>query len=69
MRDVPSDSDLHCFVPFERMSPDGTEIWLNWAGRDKVSTILGAADETRFFTASADPISEKEAFKDSLLNS
>ena len=47
------DPDLHHFVPFEpislekqkercarwakRRSPDGTEIWLNWAGRDKAS--------------------------------
>lgn len=48
-----SDPELHHFVPFElptletqtercarwekRISPDGTELWLNWAARDKVS--------------------------------
>lgn len=47
------DPELHHYVPFEphslekqrercarwakRKSPDGTEIWLNWAGRDKLS--------------------------------
>jgi len=48
-----SDPELHHFVPYEpftleqqlsrctrweaRRSPDGSEIWLNWAGRDKAS--------------------------------
>jgi len=48
-----SDTELHRFVPYEplslekqrercvrwaqRRSPDGKEIWLNWAGRDKKS--------------------------------
>jgi ribosomal-protein-alanine N-acetyltransferase len=48
-----SDLELHLFVPFEvptyeqqrercarwqkRISPDGTELWLNWAARDKMN--------------------------------
>jgi RimJ/RimL family protein N-acetyltransferase len=53
LRDLFSDQKLHHFVPFEpltleqqgercarwakRQSPDGNEVWLNWAGRDRVS--------------------------------
>jgi len=52
------DPDLHHFVPFEpgtleqqrercarwakRKSPDGSEVWLNWAGRDKATGKLAA---------------------------
>lgn len=53
-----SDNELHHFVPFEpptleqqtkrciqwakRRSPDGTEIWLNWAARDNQSGKIAA---------------------------
>lgn len=53
-----SDPELHHFVPFEpptleqqkercarwakRRSPDGTELWLNWAARDKDSACIAA---------------------------
>lgn len=53
-----SDPELHHFVPFEpptleqqkercmkwaaRRSPDGTELWLNWAARDKASGHIAA---------------------------
>lgn len=53
-----SDSELHRFVPFEpptfeqqrercvrwakRRSPDGVEIWLNWAARDKETGQVAA---------------------------
>ncbi len=53
-----SDNDLHHFVPFEaptleqqterclrwakRLSPDGTELWLNWAARDKETGRIAA---------------------------
>ena len=52
------DPELHHFVPFEplslekqkercarwakRRSPDGTELWLNWVGRDKQSQKVAA---------------------------
>jgi ribosomal-protein-alanine N-acetyltransferase len=52
------DPDLHNFVPFEpptmekqrercvqwakRQSPDGSEIWLNWAGREKKTGKIAA---------------------------
>lgn len=53
-----NDPELHHYVPFEplslekqkercarwasRRSPDGAEIWLNWAGRDKASGLVVA---------------------------
>lgn len=53
-----ADPELHTFVPFEpptfeqqmercarwakRRSPDGTEIWLNWAGRHKDTSKIVA---------------------------
>lgn len=53
-----SDPELHRFVPFEaptieqqterclrwakRLSPDGTELWLNWAARDKETGSIAA---------------------------
>jgi len=56
--DLFDDPELHLFVPFEpisieqqtarcirwakRKSPDGKELWLNWAGRDRLTNSVVA---------------------------